>query len=94
MFNNQCYATRGIAATVPLSIQHMLWYMTDTMQVQKDYLQVFELSVIDGKQHIVHKQEQPDYSMQYTFTVTDPIAAKIYIIDDGSHSTMLLAEEY
>lgn len=94
MFNNQRYATRGIAATVPLSIQHMLWYMTDTMQVQKDYLQVFELSVIDGKQHIVHKQEQPDYSMQYTFTVTDPIAARIYIIDDGSHSTMLLAEEY
>lgn len=55
---------------------------------------MFELSVIDGKQHIVHKQEQPDYSMQYTFTVTDPIAARIYIIDDGSHSTMLLAEEY
>ncbi len=94
MFNNQRYATRGIAATVPLSIQHMLWYMTDTMQVQKDYLQVFELSVIDGKQHIIHQQEQPDYSMQYTFTVTDPIAARIYIIDDGSHSTMLLAEEY
>lgn len=94
MFNNQRYATRGISATVPLWVQRILWYMTDTMKVQKDYLQVFELSVIDGKQHIVHRQEQPDYLMQYTFAVTDPIAAKIYIIDDGSYSTMLLAEEY
>ncbi|MGN0688651.1 MAG: DUF960 domain-containing protein [Oscillospiraceae bacterium] len=94
MYNNQRYAAKGITAAVPLSIQHILWYMIHTMKGDKDYLQVFELSQKDGKQHIVHRQEQPDYSMQYTFNVTDPIAAKIYVIDDGSHSTMLLAEEY
>lgn len=79
---------------MPLGIHHILWYMVDTMSAEKDYLQVFELSVNNGQQHIVHKQEQPDYLMEYTFNVTDPIAAKIYVIDDGSHSTMLLAEEY
>lgn len=94
MFDNQRYATRGITAAVPLGIQHILWYMIDTMKGEKDYLQVFELSVRDGKQHIIHRQEQPDYLMEYTFNITNPIAAKIYIIDDGSHSTMLLAEEY
>lgn len=94
MFNNDRYATRGITAAVPLSIQRILWYMIDTMNGEKDYLQVFELSIKDGKQHIIHRQEQPDYSMHYTFNVTDPIIAKIYVIDDGCHSTMLLAEEY
>ena len=94
MFNNDRYAAKGITASVPLSIQRILWYMVDTMSAEKDYLQVFELSAGDGKQHIVHRQEKPCYSVQYTFTVTEPIAAKIYIIDDGDHSTMLLAEEY
>lgn len=94
MFNNDRYATRGITAAVPLSIQRILWYMVDTMSAEKDYLQVFELSAEDGKQHIIHRQEQPNYSRQYAFNVTDPIAAKIYIIDDGDHSTMLMAEEY
>ncbi len=94
MFDNNRYVTRGVTAAVPLSIQHILWYMTDALTIHKDYLQVFELSVIDGKQHIIHRQEQPDYTKQYNFNVTNPIAAKIYIIDDGDHSTMLLAEEY
>ncbi len=94
MFDNDRYATRGITATIPLSIQRILWYLIDTMNSDKDYLQIFELSVKNERQHIIHRQEQPYYSMQYTFNVTDPIAAKIYVIDDGSHSTMLFAEEY
>lgn len=94
MFNNQRYATKGISEAVPICIQHILWYMIDTMKAEKDYLQIFELSEKAGQQYIVHRQEQPNYSMQYTFNVTDPIVAKIYVIDDGSHSTMLLAEEY
>ncbi|MGN0650051.1 MAG: DUF960 family protein [Oscillospiraceae bacterium] len=30
----------------------------------------------------------------HEFRTENPITAKIYVIDDGDHSTMLLAEEY
>ncbi len=33
--------------------------------------------------------------MEYLFpAIAKPITAKVYVIDDGDHSTMLLAEEY
>jgi hypothetical protein len=32
--------------------------------------------------------------MQYLIPVQSPVTAKLYIIDDNTHSTMLLAEEY
>lgn len=46
-------------------------------------------------QHIIHSQEQPTYSMTYSLVgISEPIDTKIYVIDDNTHSTMLLAEEY
>ena len=39
--------------------------------------------------------EQPEYRMEYLLpTISNPVTAKVYVIDDGDHSTMLLAEEY
>jgi len=46
-------------------------------------------------QKIVHSQEQPLYKKEYSFKCPTPaIDAKIFVIDDNTQSTMLLAEEY
>ena len=95
MFNNPRYATSGINSELPLLTQIILWGLIDTMEVaEKDYLQVFCLSEESGMQKIIHKQEQPEYSKEYLFPSEDPITAKIFVIDDETHTTMLLAEEY
>ncbi len=95
MFKNSHYATRGINAEIPLALQLILWKMIDDMEVaRKDYLQVFTLSTENGAQKIIHEQEQPDYRKEYVFSGDCSANAKIFVIDDGDHSTMLLAEEY
>lgn len=99
MFKNSRYATAGVQNLIPLTTQMLLWMMVDTMEVpRKDYLQVFRLSNVDGKQKIVHSQEIPEYEKEHTFDASyieaETVETKIYIIDDGDHTTMLLAEEY
>ncbi|MGN0641351.1 MAG: DUF960 domain-containing protein [Oscillospiraceae bacterium] len=95
MFNNPRYATSGINSKLPLLTQIILWELIDTMEVaEKDYLQVFCLSADNGKQRIIHEQEQTDYRKEYLFPSENPVTAKVYVIDDKTHSTMLLAEEY
>ena len=95
MFNNQRYVTRGISNELPLMLQIILWGLIDSMEVvEKDYLQIFRLSAENGKQKIIHEQEQPEYSKEYLFPSEEPITAKIFVIDDETHTTMLLAEEY
>lgn len=64
------------------------------MPVDKDYLQVFSLSVENGKQRIIHAQEIPEYSKEYVFNTGTSITDKVFVIDDKTHSTMLLANEY
>ena len=68
--------------------------MFDNLNVEKDYLQVFKLSVVNGIQRVEHKQEVPEYQNTYSVLVANPVDAKIFVIDDGDYSTMLLAEEY
>ena len=95
MFNSPRYVTSGINSELPLMLQIILWGLIDTMEVaEKDYLQVFLLSVDDGKQRIIHEQEHPEYRKEYLFSSENPVTAKVYVIDDKTHSTMLLAEEY
>lgn len=95
MFTSPRYATRGVTTTVPLVLQIVLWDLIDSMEVQeKDYLQVFRLSAESGKQKITHTQEQPEYSKECLFPSEEPITAKIFVIDDVTHTNMLLAEEY
>lgn len=58
-------------------------------------LQVFHLSHMDGMQRIEHTAEQPVFRMEHLLAaVSDIVTAKVYVIDDGEHCTMLLAEEY
>ena len=57
-------------------------------------MQIFRLSESNGKQRIVHEQEVPEYKREYLLAFPEPVNAKVYVIDDGDHCTMLLAEEY
>ena len=70
--------------------------MTAQMEVEnKDYLQVFELEKQSyGKQYICHKQEQPPYKYEICLECKTAVTAKIFVIDDQTYSTMLLAKEY
>lgn len=100
MFQNR-YMTRGVSSEIPFSLQNLMWIMIDSMKIdKKDYLQIFELKreVIDGTvfQKVIHRQEQPEYEKVFVIPVDekDVIVKKVFIIDDVSHCTMLLAEEY
>ncbi|MDQ0086739.1 hypothetical protein J2T12_000133 [Paenibacillus anaericanus] len=99
MFTGPKYVTRGIKENVPTFLQNILWYMIETLEVEaKDYLQVFHLDGIteEGrlKQKVVHTQEEPDYRKEFTLCTKQIVSGKIYVIDDTTHCTMLLAEEY
>ena len=94
MFSGKKYLTKGIYTSIPLEIQQFLWRAVETMPAPKDYLQVFTLTKTPTGQHIVHKQEQPPYRYELDVPCDDAVNAKVFVIDDLTHSTMLLAEEY
>jgi hypothetical protein len=99
MFNTKRYATPQLLLEIPLYLQNILWFLIETMNVEnQDYLQILELSetIIDGKlmQKILHKQENPVYLKEHTIPVKKAVNLKIFVIDDGTHSTMLLSDEY
>lgn len=96
MFDKMKYVTRGINSTLDYKVQLMLWNMINNLEGEKDYLQVFELTRVDDHSiKILHKQEEPEYVKEYL--VKESIKEeyiKVFVIDDGPHSTMLLADEY
>ena len=94
MFNSNRYLTRGARTAIPFELQFFMWECIDQLPEPKDYFQVFKLTVQDGKQHISHESEQPEYHKEYDIETANPIEEKIYVIDDDTHCTMLLAEEY
>lgn len=95
MFENQKFLTRGVMAEIPSWLTNLMWHMVLTMEVEeKDYLQVFRLTRSCGMQEIEHTQEQPGYKRVICVPAADAIDAKVYIIEDPEHATMLLAEEY
>lgn len=88
------YITRGISLKIPLYLQLFMWQRRAELK-ERDYLQIFNLSISEnGVQIIEHIQEQPEFKKTYTIVSENPIKAKVYIIDDERHITMLLAEEY
>lgn len=101
-FNNK-HLTRGIKASIPIEIQIFLWKAIDELVragVELDYLQIFRISKSKNMITIIHEQEEPiafrkDYKLLNEDLVKlDIKESKIYVIDDGKHATMLLAEEY
>lgn len=101
MFDNKRYTTKEIQQEIPLVLQILLWSCIDTLRLngkELDYLQVFELSVEtkNGKiyQKVEHRQEIPRYKKMYVIPFDDVAVGKIFVIDDGFHSTMMLSSEY
>ena len=94
MFDNPRFLTRGVDESIPLRLQTLLWNLIDLLPEERDYLQVFWLKPFGGMQQVIHTAEEPEYKKVLLFLCDNPIDAKIYVIDDGDHSTMLLAEEY
>ena len=94
IFNNQKFITRGVAENIPIPLQLLMWEMIRTLPVDKDYLQVFSLSEKDGKQFITHTQEEPEYEKEYVLNLVPVITGKVFVIDDKTHSTMLMNYEY
>ena len=80
-----------------------MWMKIDELRAYSDghidYLQVFELRRAEddlgqANQLIVHRSEQPAYEQRYALSMANPVEAKVFVIDSGDYSTMLLAEEY
>lgn len=95
MFLSEKYLTQGVNAEIPLMLQLVMWKMISDIPSEKDYLQVFRLSGENGIQRIIHEQEQPEYRKVVSFQWPEAIITqKVFVIDDGDHCTMLLAEEY
>lgn len=96
MFDNNRYLTKGINEEVPLNLQILLWSMIDTLLIEKDYLQVFKIKIINKNANLIeieHTQEQPNYKKTIQAVATIERDMKIFVIDDGN-TTMLFAEEY
>ena len=97
LFTNPRYLTSTVSCTVHPSLMAFLWNLIDALPEDRDYLQIFDLYEEDGKQKVVHRAEEPEHREEYIFpctVATGIINNKIYVIDDGDHSTMLLASEY
>ena len=94
IFNNQKFITRDVAENIPIPLQLLMWEMINSLPADKDYLQVFSLSEKDGKQRIIHTQEEPEYEKEYVLNLVPVITGKVFVIDDKTHSTMLMNYEY
>ena len=95
MFPNKRYVSANVMQAVPLEVQIFLWQCVDSIPIEADYLQIFQLSIVDGGQKIMHKQECPPYKKEYLFATRFPLfEARIYVINDETHATMLFSYEY
>ena len=95
MFPRKRCITQNVLREIPLGWTAFLWQCVDKLPIEQDYLQIFELSEANGFQRIIHTQERPPYRKEYLFSPFFPVVtAKIYIINDETHDTMLLTHEY
>lgn len=103
MFGSNRYITKGCNQELPMELIIFLWFRVDALKLESDgdmdYLQVFELKEITepkvkSNQLVIHRAEQPEYLRTHAITVAEPITEKVYVIDSGEYSTMLLAREY
>lgn len=96
MFDKDRYLTRGVSEETPLEIQILMWSMIGEIKIKKDYLQMFEIEPI--KNSLLkkeHRQEVPKYKKEHAVANTRITSKlKIFVIDDGEYSTMMLGSEY
>lgn len=102
MFNiDKKYMTIGIKEQIGIDIQLFMWNEIEkriNLKKELDYLQVFNISIIDKDKGIVkieHTQEIPEYkntSIIKSKEVRNNL--KVFVILESEFSTMLLASEY
>lgn len=91
------YITRGVNKKLDLHLQLLLWNLVDDLKIEKDYLQVFNLRRDGNFINIEHSQEIPKYNSLITINAKNldfQGIEKIYALDSGEYSTLLLAVEY
>ena len=95
------YTTKGVEREIPIELQLFLWDCVDKLKdlgEELDYLQVFELTKERVNdiffQRIEHNQEVPEYSKDYNIFPTEMVDVKVYVVDESSAITMMLAMEY
>ena len=97
------YITCGINAELPAEIQMLLWLAIDSVRItandKLDYLQIFTFQKLsDDILAIRHEQEEPlrvrVHHTGYKEEYRSFLGEKVFVIDDGDHSTMLFAHEY
>lgn len=95
------FMTIGVKENLSLDIQLFMWNEIEERINSKkhvDFLQVFNLSIIDKELGIVkieHTQEVPEYkntSIIKSKGVRNNL--KVYVIIESEYATMLLASEY
>ena len=96
MFTNEKYLTREVADRVPIEMQMLMWNLVEKIEVEKDYLQIFELIPNSSEfVEIVHKQEIPEFTFNYRVKNCGiETKMKLYIIDNGDYSMMMFNHEY
>lgn len=96
MFDKERYLTRGVSNEIPFEIQLLLWSMIEEVKVKKDYIQAFEIEPVKGNiLKIEHSQEVPKYKKEVVVrNIGVNSKVKLFVIDDGEYSTMMLSEEY
>jgi len=97
--NTERYMTRAIAEELHPEIAVLLWRLIEARKAQKvelDYLQIFELSISNGKQAIIHRQETPERQGFWILPLkeTEPITKTIWCIDNSESQIMLFPEDY
>lgn len=96
-FNGSRYVTRGINGGLCMELQTMIWNLIDQLEVEQDYLQVFNLEVVGDAIKLTHRQEEPDYVQGYLLKskeISIESDNKIFVIDDGDYATMMFSHEY
>ena len=99
-FQNTAYMTNGFSERIPAAQKLMILDGINNARLftECDYLQVFKLMPTDHEgrrvQKIVHTQEQPPYEKEYILLTDEIVTEKVFVIDDETHHTFLLAEEY
>lgn len=100
MFKNK-FVTIGVQSEVPEKLVHLMFEEIDNLVKsgkEVDYLQVFDIKVIDTKLGLVevtHSQEVPEYEVSIFIDGVNLLEdLKIFVIDENNNATMMLAWEY
>ena len=102
MFNiENKFITIGVKENISLDIQLFMWNEIEkriNSKEQVDYLQIFNLTIIDevlGIVEIEHTQEVPEYrNISIIKSKGVRTNLKVYVIIESEYATMMLASEY